>query len=82
MTGQTMHYWGNSFSINNDMDKDNTLNIDGKLHRSDTHPNHLMNEVRFDDSKKNAKGTFNCRPLHSKHKFLPHHTHKLSWSNV
>jgi hypothetical protein len=67
-----MHYWGISFAINNDMDKDNTANFDGKLHEyhSDTHPNHLMNEVRFDDNTETAKGTFHYRPLHSKHKLF------------
>jgi len=70
MTDQRMHYWGISFAINNDVDKDNTVLFDRKLYHSDTHPNHLMNEVRFDDNKETAKGTFNYRPLHSKHKLF------------
>jgi len=64
-----MHYWVISFAINNDMDIDNTVNFDGNLYHSDTHPNHLMNEVRFDD-KETAKGTLHCRSLHSKHKLF------------
>jgi hypothetical protein len=65
-----MHYWGISFAINNDMDKDNAVNFGGKLYHSDTHPNHLMNEVLFDDNKETAKGTFHYRPLHNKRKLF------------
>jgi hypothetical protein len=65
-----MHYWGISFAITNDMDKDNTVNFDWKLYHSDTNPNHLMNEVRFDDNKETAKGTLHYRPLYSKHKLF------------
>ena len=54
MAGQRTHYWSITFAINSDMDKEGTVNFDGKLYHSDTHPNHLMNEVRFDDYKEIA----------------------------
>jgi hypothetical protein len=71
MTGQRMHYWGISFAINSDMDKDNAVNFGGNLYHSDTQPNHLINEVRVDDNKEFAKGTFHYRSLHNKHKLFP-----------
>jgi hypothetical protein len=63
-----MHYSGNSSVINNDMDKDNAINVGGEIYHSDTHPSHLMKEVRFDDHKDRTLGSSHYRPVYKDHK--------------